>query len=491
MLKRLLYLYNDGHNPFPKLGKGGLGYHLPQYPKVIHGSGPKKGPLKLHDTDSEDEEEPEQLGTQPLKPEILQHGPKEEIEEMLKQASELTKIEDEKLMKKLNEELDELSKLKTQIKKEEPSIQTEAEIKEAERQAKIARAKKGKEEEAKMIAERQSKKQPIEQKITPISNEVQKLLKVEPIKVTENEEIMKKPMSTKTIAEVKKNIKADLKFENIKPTETELIYNSIIKKYPNITYEDYKKDPKKYKDEYYNEKHGKKESMEQIQKAVNEVHYKGETDTKGHAAEIVFLRDHQDTIKELVGSTDPDDIIMPSSDSDGFKDETGKVPIVGKKQKPLSHYSLFDADGKNSSIDLKYYDSKYADIQFTKICGSVNFIPLYHEVDGKLKLYNVSCLVTNKFINRHNNTNTFIISIDQTTGNVNSWEMTKFIQKNIRPDEYENHTNEVGEVIFKTPKKEFVNRMIKEKKLLKPRSHTKEYEKGDWFSVNMQTINKK
>jgi hypothetical protein len=37
MLKKLLYLYNDGHNPFPQLGKGGLGYHLPQYKKRIHG----------------------------------------------------------------------------------------------------------------------------------------------------------------------------------------------------------------------------------------------------------------------------------------------------------------------------------------------------------------------------------------------------------------------------------------------------------------------
>ena len=37
MLKKLLYLYNDGHNPFPKLGKGGLGYHLPQYKNKIHG----------------------------------------------------------------------------------------------------------------------------------------------------------------------------------------------------------------------------------------------------------------------------------------------------------------------------------------------------------------------------------------------------------------------------------------------------------------------
>jgi hypothetical protein len=38
MLKNLLYLYNDGHNPFPNMrGYGGLGYHLPQYHKVIHG----------------------------------------------------------------------------------------------------------------------------------------------------------------------------------------------------------------------------------------------------------------------------------------------------------------------------------------------------------------------------------------------------------------------------------------------------------------------
>ena len=39
MLKRLLYLYNDGHNPFPKLNSGGLGYHLPQYKKRMHGDG--------------------------------------------------------------------------------------------------------------------------------------------------------------------------------------------------------------------------------------------------------------------------------------------------------------------------------------------------------------------------------------------------------------------------------------------------------------------
>lgn len=40
MFKKLLYLYNDGHNPFPQLkhGQGGLGYHLPQY-KLMGGKG--------------------------------------------------------------------------------------------------------------------------------------------------------------------------------------------------------------------------------------------------------------------------------------------------------------------------------------------------------------------------------------------------------------------------------------------------------------------
>jgi len=39
MLKNLLHLYNDGHNPFPNMGKGGLGYHLPQYRKMVNGDG--------------------------------------------------------------------------------------------------------------------------------------------------------------------------------------------------------------------------------------------------------------------------------------------------------------------------------------------------------------------------------------------------------------------------------------------------------------------
>jgi hypothetical protein len=35
MLKKLLYLYNDGHSPFSQ-GEGGLGYHLPHKKILCH-----------------------------------------------------------------------------------------------------------------------------------------------------------------------------------------------------------------------------------------------------------------------------------------------------------------------------------------------------------------------------------------------------------------------------------------------------------------------
>ena len=52
-MKKLLHLYNYGHNPFPKLGKGGLGYHLPQY--KIRGGKIRLNADGLIDDDGDDE----------------------------------------------------------------------------------------------------------------------------------------------------------------------------------------------------------------------------------------------------------------------------------------------------------------------------------------------------------------------------------------------------------------------------------------------------
>lgn len=52
MLKKLLYLYNDGHNPFPSMGQGGLGYHIPQY--RLRGKGKSHRPFTESDSDEEE-----------------------------------------------------------------------------------------------------------------------------------------------------------------------------------------------------------------------------------------------------------------------------------------------------------------------------------------------------------------------------------------------------------------------------------------------------
>ena len=82
MFKKLLYLYNDGHNPFPS-GRGGLGYHLPNYPKVIHGEGL---------SDEEDDSEEESI--------ILPEISSEEIEE-IDTTTDKGKKEIKELLKKM------------------------------------------------------------------------------------------------------------------------------------------------------------------------------------------------------------------------------------------------------------------------------------------------------------------------------------------------------------------------------------------------------
>jgi TusA-related sulfurtransferase len=57
-MKKLLHLYNLGHDPFPHIGKGGLGYHLPQYRlkggKLVFQTDPKTGRADLVEKIDED-----------------------------------------------------------------------------------------------------------------------------------------------------------------------------------------------------------------------------------------------------------------------------------------------------------------------------------------------------------------------------------------------------------------------------------------------------
>jgi len=473
MFKKLLYLYHDGHNPFPT-GRGGLGYHLPQYPKVIHGEG--RTHRDLEDSDEEDIEQPE-------------IDIEEEYEDI-----EQPEIDDKDviIIKNADPSTPEGRKvIVEQYKKEVKQLIKETEDKKIEKIKKI--------DVEGIIREAIDKVDKVPKKHTPpppppphpsvtIQNEIK-------------EEIPQVKEKKKTQKEIKAEIKAEhdkikLAIEN-KLYEKRIkghkqVSTSILENFPNLTFDEFKNNTDKYIEMYYNNKFEKIEKMEAIKKAVTEEHGQGDTDTKGHAAEIVLLRDYQNDIKELTDSTDPDDIISLSSESDGFKNDDGVVPTIrwfnpNTKQyedKDISHFSLFDADGKNASIDLKYYKTEDVDVQFTKIYGNPGNFAFYREIDGNIKLYNVANKTTKKLINKFNDTDTYIVA--KTPSTLASWQINKFIQKNINKQTEVINTkyNDIDCFIIKPS---FIDRMIKEGKVKKGKTH-KEY---GWFSVNTKKMIKK
>jgi hypothetical protein len=469
MLKNLLYLYNDGHNPFPQMqGYGGLGYHLPEYHKVIHGSGGE------NDEETIDEETYDKT--------------MKENEQLLMKANEI--LNKQEARRRLNEEgggggetLEELGDEMNKLLHKHEFHSVYNKIK-----------KVGKKE----TADEKTQTNPIETKknISAMAQAVNKVNKEaieKAVKESTNETEMKEPIkekkkTKKEIENEQKNVKLAIKDKLYnrgikKPAETKIVIDDIISKLPELTVDEFNKDPEKYLNMHYNKKYENIEKMETIKKAVSEEHGQGETDTKGHAAEIVLLRDYQNDIKELTGSTDTDDTISLSSESDGFKNNDGVVPLSWTG-KPVSYYSLFDADGKNASIDLKYYDSENVDIQFSKIDGNVDNIPLYCEIDGKIKLYNVVNKTTKKLINKFNNTDTYIVA--KTPSTLASWQLNKFIQENINKQTEVKNIKYNGIDCFMI-EPSFMERMIKEEKVKRGKTHKED----GWFTVNTKKMIKK
>lgn len=489
MLKKLLYLYNDGHNPFPKLGKGGLGYHLPQYHKRMYGDG-----LILQDTgqidwDGNDDDLNVRSASGFIDGTYTYNNGKFNIV-MDDGTTKSVGIQDTRLNlghdygfgdnydihdddKYEGDDYYEVYNYVTPITKTQKLLK-DIETTELPKTDKLSN---------KYVKEINDTIKKAEQLLkTPTQQKVIKKAEPEP-------DTNVKKMTLKEKAEHKKNIITDLKFDGKKPAEALQIYNLIIKNHPNITYEDFKSNPTKYKDEFYNQKHENQEKMETIKKSVLEEHDKEMTATKGHAAEVVLLRDYQTEIKQLTGSTDPTDIITMSSESDGFLNNDGVVPMVKWKNdngetvlKPISDFSLYDAGGKKATIDLKYYNTEDVDVQYSKIVGAPSFIPLYRELNGKIKLYNVVCRETKKLINKYNDTDTYIIA--KTPSSLSSWEMTDFIKKNINKSEIKT-LNYKGIECF-TINQSFMERMLDEKKIKKGKTH-----KGEWFSINTKKMNKK
>jgi len=485
MLKRLLYLYNDGHNPFPKLGKGGLGYHLPQYKKRIHGEA-----LHIFTNDNGDHE-------------IIDDG-NDDDPSWYTTDPRLSSVA-------IPETRDRKEVVKKEVVKKElepsPTIQTEAEIKEAERLAKIAKAKKGKEEEAKMIAERQSKKQHIEQQITPMSNEVQKLLKKEPIKT---KEVSQKPELTKDNLDMQITLRNEVSGVLLSQPKYLQYFEYIKYKYPNITdrelnlniddiISDCNKNAKKYiqsisktktEEDIVYDKQKKQEKFEtsEINYDINQVRKlaKDKTlyPTKGHAFEHVMITEHQDELYEISESKED---FIPASKNSVFKNSDGASILCYNGIDTLESKALFDASNPKVVTDFKWYPkSDDSFIQFSKFKGSPSFQPCYEIKNDKLVLYNIWCKDTNSWVEPENYKDVTIFSRLK-SGKFN-WSITNFL--NSLDDCPLKSVNINGRQFVQPDIDEIVKRGI-----LQRHNHEDKFGNSDsnWVSVNykdMTPINK-
>jgi len=497
MLKNLLYLYNDGHNPFPNMrGYGGLGYHLPQYHKVIHGGTLTPENKKIKELLEEIDVNTEGGGGGGRTNEEIQ---KELYKILDNQNTELIDLEEKELKEKLNTG-NTGNKIKDLINDIESDTKVN-EIKSGITKSDTSEIMQIIDKAEKLLPKKSNKAEDISNKVEDKSDEVKitpdkakksvekNIDKVDKVITDDKTPQIKEKKKTNTEIKAEQNATKFAITEKLfekgfkKNADNKKVANSILEILPQLSKEEFNNDPEKYLNMHYNKKFEQIDKMESIKKAVSEEHGKGDTDTRGHAAEIILLRDYQNDIKELTNSTDPDDIISLSSESDGFKNDDGVIPLSWTG-KPISHYSLFDADGKNSSIDLKYYDSENVDIQFSKIDGNVDNIPLYREIDGKIKLYNVVNKTTKKLINKHNDTDTYIVA--KTPSTLASWQLNKFIQENINK-ETEVKKKKYNNIDCFIIEPSFMERMIKEGKVNKGNTH-KEY---GWFTVNTKNMIKK
>jgi hypothetical protein len=363
MFKKLLYLYNDGHNPFPS-GKGGLGYHLPQYSKVIHGEG-------LSDEESEDETK------------YISDVPTAYIKDIDPETNE-GKNETKVLLKELIDGLEgkviqriEVPKLKniTDILKLEPKNLNSKEI----------------------------------EGIQETIDKVEGILK-NPEPKTEPETVIYKDINEYSINEIKTNfydmIKNGFKIYNFTDEQKEELLDYIITQ-KNADYHNFQKNkPKKaYADtsvdkqlieismkelEIEPEVNPEKQTVQEFDDEITTIKKEHNLPNKGIAFEYKMINDEQEFLKD---ETETQSEFYDISTNQKFY-KNGKpimIPVNRETiEEPLLKNTIYDAYSIYCDIEFKYYpNDNECSVQIEKFTGNPFFIPYFTLVNDEIKLYNI------------------------------------------------------------------------------------------------------
>ena len=395
MLKNLLYLYNDGHNPFPKLGKGGLGYHIPEF--KLRGN----GGLGYH---------------------LPEHRLVGRALHYYKHSDGTTELIDD-------------------LNYEDPSIYTDGRpipnitVPETKKEDDLYDEIIEREEE---IKSKKNKSKQVEKEGNKMIKEIEKYL-------DEIDEAIPKSVS-KSVPEQSATSVSDI--EKIRERlsnrfKSKSILNktidALLTNYPYITFDEFIKDMDGYikgtKKVISQETKLKKEERA-LTEAVNKTFKKGNDENKGTAFEKTMIDtdigNGQDILKEF--SKSDDDFVL-CADNPIYNNEKGNPIMIKFKgdKVPLSMITLYDLSNKKSITDCKYYlDQDYTSIQLSKLEGSPSFTPcwVYNEKKDKYTLHNIWCNETNSWTepddkkevnitSKLNDNNVYNFSI---TNLINSWK---------------------------------------------------------------------
>ena len=456
-MKKLLHLYNIGHNPFPNvgrgglgyhIGKGGLGYHLPQYKKTIHGDGLEFVGDEL----------------------IFVPDKNMSVDELINvntNLQESTKEANANVPQYSNDERD--TKGFEFIDTPENERRNELEALKAE--ADIILNAEGKDTNKYKIDLKKVKK-----------NEKAFLKDVLSHKHKDEDEDEEPIKNVPTSAEDKLQIRNYLssRYTTFKDNKIDKILSDLIKKYPTLSYKTFISDPDPYLQGTAKIIKEEKKAISKIKKDIKEEYSKGETETKGHAFENVMIDKYQTPLKEITDSTT--DFKLENKNLTFYNNEDINDPIMVMFRgglKPLADLSLYDASSDKACIDFKNYKTNEIPIQYSKIIGSPSFTPLFTKTSSGLKLFNVVCENVKSYVNDNDNTDVLIFA--KTKQKVGSWSITNFIDKHINENE-KKYTNKKH--IYFTPSETFVDRMIKEGKLQVSYGH----ESGKWFKIHIDDM---
>jgi len=361
MFKKLLYLYNDGHNPFPS-GRGGLGYHLPQYPKVMHGEGGSHRGLEGSDDedtihtneypDIEEENEDEKI-IKDADP-TTKEGKTVIIEQLIKEMKEIKIKKVEKIdINEIHETIDNVEAL---LKKREPKP------------------------EPKKEPDTGIYKDINESSINEIKTNFYDMLK-DGFKIYDFTDEQKEKLLNYIITQ--KN--ADYRiFQKNKP-KIAFVNKSVDKQLIEISMKELEIEPEVKQEE---------QEADILNKDFLE-YYKNEYtnhtwDNKGVAYEDYLLENKQDFLKEITETKDIKPFTDASTSKSFYVDEdVTKGPIMAYGR-PLYEMSGIDLHNKDTALEIKYnIDLDHIEIQGAKLYGNEYRLPYYTKVNDEWKLYNI------------------------------------------------------------------------------------------------------